>query len=308
MKVYHSILQTIGKTPLLELKGYQRHYNLQAKIFAKLEGHNPFGSIKDRVALAMIVDGEARGLINKDTVIIEPTSGNTGIGLAGVCAERKYKCILTMPETMSIERRKLLLAYGAEIVLTEGAKGIKGAVDKALELHSSIKNSFIPDQFSNPANPNAHKTSTGIEIYEDTDGKVDIFVAGVGSGGTVSGTGEYLKSRNSNIKVVAVEPASSPLLTKGYTGTHKIQGIGANFLPKNLNIKVLDEIIAVENEDAFTTAREIAIDDAVLVGISSGAALFAARTLAQKAENAGKNIVVIFPDTGDRYISTELFN
>lgn len=308
MKAYNSILQTIGKTPLLELKGYQEHYKLQAKIFAKLEGHNPFGSIKDRIALAMIVDGEARGLINKDTIIIEPTSGNTGIGLAGVCAERKYKCILTMPDTMSIERRKLLLAYGAEIVLTEGAKGIKGAVDKALELHSSIKNSFIPDQFNNPANPNAHKASTGVEIFEDTDGNVDIFVAGVGSGGTVSGTGEYLKSRNSNIKVVAVEPASSPILTKGYTGAHKIQGIGANFVPNNLNIKLLDEIIDVENEDAIVSAREVALDDAVLVGISSGAALFAAKMLAQRAENAGKIIVVIFPDTGDRYLSTELFN
>lgn len=308
MKVYTSILQLIGNTPLLALKGYQNHYNLQAKIVVKLESSNPFGSVKDRIALAMITDGEEKGLINKDTVIIEPTSGNTGIGLAAVCAEKNYKCILTMPETMSEERRKLLRAYGAEIVLTDGTKGIKGAVDKALELKNSIPNSYIPDQFNNKANPNAHKVGTGVEIYNDTDGKVDIFVASIGSGGTISGTGEYLKSKNSNIKVVGVEPYSSPLLTKGYAAPHKIQGIGANFVPNNLNFDIIDEIIAVKDEDAINATKEVVKYDAVLVGISSGAVLYAAKELAERRENKDKIIVVIFPDTGDRYLSTDLFN
>ncbi len=304
----NSVIELIGSTPLVELKGYQDKYNLQARIFAKLERNNPFGSVKDRIALAMIVDGERHGKINKDTVIIEPTSGNTGIALAAVCAQRKYRLILTMPETMSVERRKLLLAYGAEIVLTAGALGIKGAVDKSLEIANGIPNSFIPDQFSNPANPKAHRQTTGVEIYQSTSGNVDIFVAGVGSGGTISGTGEYLKEKNSNIKVVAVEPFSSPLLSKGVAGPHKIQGIGANFVPKNLNKDILDEVIAVQNEDAFTTAREVAKSDAILAGTSSGAALFAAKELALRAENAGKIIVVIFPDGGEKYLSTELFN
>lgn len=308
MGVNKSVIELIGNTPLIELKGYQARYNLHARIFAKIESANPFGSVKDRIALAMITEGEASGKINKDTVIIEPTSGNTGIALAAVCATKRYRLILTMPETMSVERRKLLLAYGAEIVLTSGALGIKGAVERAQWIAKGLPNSYIPDQFSNPANPAAHRKTTGKEIYQATDGKVDILVAGVGSGGTITGTGEYLKEKNNNIKVVAVEPFSSPLLSQGRAGPHRIQGIGANFVPKNLNTAILDEIIAVKNEEAFAAAREVAKLDAVLVGISSGAALIAAKDLAMREENAGKIIVVIFPDGGEKYLSTELFD
>jgi cysteine synthase A len=297
----------IGKTPLLRLGNYEKKNGLKAEIIAKLEYFNPAGSVKDRIAKFMIDKAEKAGILKKGSVMIEPTSGNTGIGLAAVAASRGYKIILTMPETMSVERRNLLKAYGAEVVLTEGAKGMKGAIEKAEELAKSIPGSYMPGQFVNPANPAAHKLSTGPEIWEDTDGKIDIFVAGVGTGGTISGTGEYLKSKNPDIKVVAAEPADSPVLSKGTAGAHKIQGIGAGFIPKTLNTKIYDEIITVSNEDAFNAGREIAICEGVLVGISSGAALFAAAELAKRPENAGKKIVVILPDTGERYLSTLLF-
>ena len=304
-KIYTSADQLIGHTPLLELTHVEE--GLGAKILAKLEYFNPAGSVKDRIAKAMLDDAEKSGKLKKGAVIIEPTSGNTGIGLASVAAARGYRIIIVMPETMSVERRQLMKAYGAELVLTEGAKGMKGAIAKADELAKEIPNSFIPGQFVNPANPAAHKATTGPEICEDTDGKVDIFVAGVGTGGTVSGVGEYLKSQNPNVKVVAVEPASSPVLSKGVAGSHKIQGIGAGFVPDTLNTKVYDEIIAVENEAAFEAGREIGKKEGVLVGISSGAALWAAKELAKRPENKGKTIVALLPDTGDRYLSTALF-
>lgn len=306
--IYTSADQLIGKTPLLELTHIEKEWNLQAKILAKLEYFNPAGSVKDRIAKAMIDDAEATGKLKPGSVIIEPTSGNTGIGLASVAAARGYRIILVMPETMSVERRQLMQAYGAELVLTEGSKGMKGAIAKAEELANEIADSFIPGQFVNPANPAVHRATTGPEIWADTDGKVDIFVAGVGTGGTVTGVGEYLKSQNPTVKVVAVEPAGSPVLSKGTPGAHKIQGIGAGFVPQVLNTGVYDEIIAVENEDAFATGRKIGKAEGVLVGISSGAAVFAAIELAQRPENAGKTIVVLLPDTGDRYLSTTLFN
>ena len=306
--IYTSADQLIGKTPLLELTHIEKEWNLQAKILAKLEYFNPAGSVKDRIAKAMIDDAEATGKLKPGSVIIEPTSGNTGIGLASVAAARGYRIILVMPETMSVERRQLMQAYGAELVLTEGSKGMKGAIAKAEELADEIPDSFIPGQFVNPANPAVHRATTGPEIWADTDGKVDIFVAGVGTGGTVTGVGEYLKSQNPAVKVVAVEPAGSPVLSKGTPGAHKIQGIGAGFVPQVLNTGVYDEIIAVENEDAFATGRKIGKAEGVLVGISSGAAVFAAIELAQRPENAGKTIVVLLPDTGDRYLSTPLFN
>lgn len=308
MKIYGSITDLVGGTPLLELKNYEKNKELSAKILAKLEYFNPAGSVKDRIAKAMIDDAEAKGLLKSDSVIIEPTSGNTGIGLAAVAAARGYKIILTMPETMSIERRNLLKAYGAELVLTEGAKGMKGAIAKAQELAEAIPNSFIPSQFTNDANPTAHRNTTGPEIWDDTEGKVDIFVAGVGTGGTVTGVGEYLKSQNPDIKIVAVEPAGSPVLSKGTPGPHKIQGIGAGFVPDTLNTEVYDEIIAVENEDAFETGRTLAKKEGLLVGISSGAAVFAATELAKRPENKGKIIVALLPDTGDRYLSTPMFS
>ena len=304
-KIYTSADQLIGHTPLLELTHIEE--GLGAKIVAKLEYFNPAGSVKDRIAKAMLDDAEKSGKLKKGAVIIEPTSGNTGIGLASVAAARGYRIIIVMPETMSVERRQLMKAYGAELVLTEGAKGMKGAIAKADELAKEIPNSFIPGQFVNPANPAAHKATTGPEIWEDTDGKVDIFVAGVGTGGTVSGVGEFLKEKNPNVKVVAVEPASSPVLSKGTAGSHKIQGIGAGFVPDTLNTKVYDEIIAVENEAAFEAGREIGKKEGVLVGISSGAALWAAKELAKRPENKGKTIVALLPDTGDRYLSTALF-
>ena len=307
-KIYTSADQLIGKTPLLELTHIEKEFNLKAKILAKLEYFNPAGSVKDRIAKAMIDDAEATGKLKSGSVIIEPTSGNTGIGLASVAAVRGYRIILVMPETMSVERRQLMQAYGAELVLTEGSKGMKGAIAKAEELADEIPDSFIPGQFVNPANPAVHRATTGPEIWADTDGKVDIFVAGVGTGGTVTGVGEYLKSQNPAVKVVAVEPAGSPVLSKGTPGAHKIQGIGAGFVPQVLNTGVYDEIIAVENEDAFATGRKIGKAEGVLVGISSGAAVFAATQLAQRPENAGKTIVVLLPDTGDRYLSTPLFN
>ena len=305
--IYKSAAELIGKTPLMELTNFEKANNLEAKIIAKLEYFNPAGSVKDRIAKGMIDDAEAKGLLNKDSVIIEPTSGNTGIGLASVAAARGYRIIIVMPETMSIERRKLMKAYGAELVLTEGAKGMKGAIEKADELAKEIPNSFIPGQFVNPANPEVHRQTTGPEIWEDAEGKVDIFVAGVGTGGTVTGVGSYLKSQNPNVKVVAVEPLTSPVLSQGKSGAHKIQGIGAGFVPKVLDTKVYDEIIAVDNEDAFETGREIGRNEGILVGISSGAAVWAARELAKRSENKGKNIVVLLPDTGDRYLSTPLF-
>ncbi|MDO4327875.1 MAG: cysteine synthase A [Lachnospiraceae bacterium] len=308
MKVYGAVTDLVGGTPLLELKNYEAEKQVSAKILAKLEYLNPAGSVKDRVAKAMIDDAENRGLLKPDSVIIEPTSGNTGIGLAAVAASRGYRMILTMPETMSVERRTLLKAYGAEVVLTEGAKGMTGAIAKAQELAAEIPGSFIPGQFTNPANPEAHRRTTGPEIWEDTDGTVDIFVAGVGTGGTLTGVGEYLKSKNPDVKVVAVEPATSPVLSKGTAGPHKIQGIGAGFVPDTLNTGIYDEIIPVENEDAFETGRIIAKKEGVLVGISSGAALYAATVLAKRPENAGKVIVVLLPDTGDRYLSTALFS
>lgn len=304
-KIYSSADQLIGHTPLLELTHIEE--GLGARILAKLEYFNPAGSVKDRVAKAMLDDAEQSGKLNKGSVIIEPTSGNTGIGLASVAAARGYRIIIVMPETMSVERRQIMKAYGAELVLTEGAKGMKGAIEKAEELAKEIPNSFIPGQFVNPANPAAHKATTGPEIWEDTDGKVDIFVAGVGTGGTVTGVGEYLKTKNPNVKIVAVEPASSPVLSKGTAGAHKIQGIGAGFIPETLNTKVYDEVIAVENEAAFEAGREIGKKEGVLVGISSGAAIWAAKELAKRPENKGKTIVALLPDTGDRYLSTALF-
>ena len=306
-KIYTSIDQTIGKTPLLELTHIEAKYNLKAKILAKLEYFNPAGSVKDRIAKAMIDDAEAKGLLNKDSVIIEPTSGNTGIGLSSVATARGYRIIIVMPETMSVERRQLMKAYGAELVLTEGAKGMKGAIAKAAELKEEIPNSFIPGQFVNPANPAIHFATTGPEIYEDTDGKVDIFVAGVGTGGTVTGVGQYLKSKNKNVKVVAVEPATSPVLSTGVPGAHKIQGIGAGFVPDVLDTSIYDEIITIENEEAFATGKDIGRSEGVLVGISSGASLAAAIKLAQRPENVGKTIVALLPDTGERYLSTPLF-
>ena len=305
--IYTSADQLIGKTPLLELVHIEKEEGLEAKVLAKLEYFNPAGSVKDRIAKAMIDDAEAKGLLKPGSVIIEPTSGNTGIGLASVAAARGYRIIIVMPETMSVERRQIMKAYGAELVLTEGAKGMKGAIAKADELAKEIPGSFIPGQFVNPANPAVHRATTGPEIWEDTEGKVDIFVAGVGTGGTVTGTGEYLKSRNPDVKVVAVEPASSPVLSKGTTGSHKIQGIGAGFVPDVLNTSVYDEIIAVENDDAFVTGKLIGKKEGVLVGISSGAAVWAAIQLAKRPENKGKTIVALLPDTGDRYLSTPLF-
>ena len=306
-KIYTSADQLIGHTPLLELSHIEKENNLQAKIVAKLEYFNPAGSVKDRIAKAMIDDAEASGKLKPGSVIIEPTSGNTGIGLASVAAARGYRIIIVMPETMSVERRQLIKAYGAEIVLTEGAKGMKGAIARATELSNEIPNSFIPGQFVNPANPAAHKATTGPEIWEDTDGKVDIFVAGVGTGGTVTGVGEYLKSQNPNVKVVAVEPESSPVLSKGTAGPHKIQGIGAGFVPDTLNTSVYDEVLPVKNEDAFAAGKAIAKAEGILVGISSGAALHAAIELAKRPENKGKTIVALLPDSGDRYLSTPLF-
>jgi cysteine synthase A len=307
-KVYKSLTELVGKTPLLELSNYEKKHDLAAAVVAKLEYYNPAGSVKDRIAKAMIDDAEASGKLKADSVIIEPTSGNTGIGLASIAAARGYRLILTMPETMSIERRNLLKAYGAELVLTEGAKGMKGAIAKANELAEETPNSFIPGQFDNPANPAVHKATTGPEIWEDTDGKVDFLVAGIGTGGTITGTGEFLKSKNPNLKVVAVEPDASPVLSEGVSGPHKIQGIGAGFVPKVLNTNVYDEIIRVKNEDAFATGREISRTEGLLVGISSGAALWAATELAERPENKGKTIVVILPDTGERYLSTPLFS
>lgn len=308
MKIYKKATELIGNTPLLELGNYEKAHGLEATILAKLEYLNPAGSVKDRIALAMLDDAERRGLLKPGSVIIEPTSGNTGIGLAAVAAARGYRIILTMPETMSVERRSLLCAYGAELVLTEGMKGMKGAIAKAQELAAQTENSFIPGQFTNPANPRAHRETTGPEIWRDTDGKVDIFVAGVGTGGTVTGVGEYLKAQNPAVRIVAVEPAGSPVLSGGASGPHKIQGIGAGFVPDTLNRAVLDEILLVENEDAFVAGRELARREGVLAGISSGAALYAATVLAKRPENRGKMIVVLLPDTGDRYLSTPLFS
>lgn len=305
--IYTAADQLIGKTPLLELTHIEKEYGLKAKILAKLEYFNPAGSVKDRIAKGMIDDAEQKGLLKKGSVIIEPTSGNTGIGLASVAAARGYKIIIVMPETMSVERRQLMKAYGAELVLSPGDKGMKGAIAKAEELAKEIPNSFIPGQFVNPANPAVHKATTGPEIYEDTDGKVDFFVAGVGTGGTITGVGEYLKEKNPNVKVVAVEPKTSAVLSTGVAGPHKIQGIGAGFVPDVLNTKVYDEIIPVENEAAFETGRLIGRKEGVLVGISSGAATFAAIEIAKRPENEGKTIVVLLPDTGDRYLSTPLF-
>ena len=306
-KIYTSADQLIGKTPLLELTHLEKELKLEAKVLAKLEYFNPAGSVKDRIAKAMIDDAEAKGALKPGSVIIEPTSGNTGIGLASVAAARGYRIIIVMPETMSVERRQLMKAYGAELVLTEGAKGMKGAIAKAEELAKEIPGGFIPGQFVNPANPAAHKATTGPEIWEDTDGQVDIFVAGVGTGGTITGVGEYLKSQNPNVKVVAVEPATSPVLSKGTAGAHKIQGIGAGFVPAVLDTKVYDEIIPVENEAAFATGKKVGKTEGVLVGISSGAAVWAAVELAKRPENKGKTIVALLPDTGDRYLSTPLF-
>lgn len=307
MRVYRKITDLIGGTPLLELTNYEKANELNAKIYAKLEYFNPAGSVKDRIAKAMLDDAEEKGLLKPGAVIIEPTSGNTGIGLASVAASRGYKVILTMPETMSVERRNLLKAYGAELVLTEGAKGMPGAIAKAKELAEQTPNSYIPSQFTNPANPAVHLKTTGPEIWADTDGKVDIFVAGVGTGGTLSGVGAYLKSQNPNVKVVAVEPATSPVLSGGKAGPHKIQGIGAGFVPDTLNTDIYNEILPVQNEDAFATGRALARSEGVLVGISSGAAVFAAAQLAKRPENAGKVIVALLPDTGERYLSTPMF-
>ena len=307
MKIYQKLSDLIGNTPLLELSNYEKAEGLSAHIAAKLEGFNPAGSVKDRIAKSMLDDAERQGKLHPDSVIIEPTSGNTGIGLASVAAARGYRVILTMPETMSVERRNLLKAYGAELVLTEGSQGMKGAIAKAEELAKETPHSFIPGQFTNPANPRAHYETTGPEIWRDTDGKVDIFVAGVGTGGTVSGTGKYLKEQNPAVKVVAVEPASSPVLSKGVAGPHKIQGIGAGFVPETLDTKVYDEIIAVENDAAFETGKKIAREEGLLVGISSGAAVWAAAQLAKRPENKGKLIVALLPDTGDRYLSTPMF-
>lgn len=307
-KIYENVAELIGKTPLLHANNFEKKRGVEANIFAKLEYFNPAGSVKDRVALAMINDAEQRGILKEGSVIIEPTSGNTGIGLASIAAARGYRIILTMPETMSIERRNLLKAYGAELVLTEGSKGMKGAIAKAEELAKETPDSFIPGQFVNPANPAAHKATTGPEIWEDTEGNVDIFIAGVGTGGTVTGIGEFLKSKNPDIKVIAVEPAGSPVLSTGKGGPHMIQGIGAGFVPDVLNTKIYDEIVTIENEDAFDAGREFAKAEGILVGISSGAALHAAEIVAARPENKGRNIVVLLPDTGDRYLSTALFN
>ena len=307
MKIYRNITELIGSTPLLELANYDLRHGLNAVILAKLEAFNPAGIVKDRIALAMVDAAEASGRLKPDSVIIEPTSGNTGIGLAAVATSRGYRIILTMPETMSVERRNLLKAYGAELVLTDGTKGMQGAIAKAEELAAELPNSFIPGQFVNQANPEAHFRTTGPEIWNDTDGRVDIFVAGVGTGGTVTGVGRYLKSRNPGIKVVAVEPSASPVLTEGTAGPHKIQGIGAGFVPETLDTSIYDEVITVTNEDAFATGKELARTEGVLAGISSGAALWAATQLAKRPENAGKTIVVLLPDTGDRYLSTPLF-
>lgn len=307
MKIYKTVTDLIGRTPLLELANIEKINNLEAKIIAKLEYFNPAGSVKDRVAKAMVDDAEARGILKEGSVIIEPTSGNTGIGLAAVAAARGYRIIITMPETMSIERRNLMKAYGAEVVLTDGAGGMKAAIAKAEELAGEIPDSFIPSQFSNPANPAAHEKTTGVEIWEDTDGKVDIFVSGVGTGGTISGTGAYLKSKNSDVKIVAVEPKSSPVISEGKSGPHKIQGIGAGFIPDTLNTDIYDEVITVSNEDAFEQGRAVVRNEGVLVGISSGAAVWAAIQLAKRPENKGKNIVVLLPDTGERYLSTPMF-
>jgi len=307
-KIYTSADQLIGRTPLLELTHIEHNEKLGAKVLAKLEYFNPAGSVKDRIAKSMIDDAEERGLLKEGSVIIEPTSGNTGIGLASVAAARGYRIIIVMPDSMSVERRQLMKAYGAELVLSEGAKGMKGAIAKAEELAAEIPNSFIPGQFTNPANPKAHFETTGPEIWEDTDGKVDIFIAGVGTGGTLTGVGEFLKAKNPEIRVIAVEPASSPVLSKGTAGPHKIQGIGAGFVPDVLNTGVYDEIIAVENEDAFAAGKAVGRQEGILVGISSGAALWAAEQVAKRPENAGKTIVVLLPDTGDRYLSTPLFS
>lgn len=307
MGIYKNLTDLVGRTPLLELSNFEKKYDLKVRLLGKLEYFNPAGSVKDRIAKAMIEDAEKKGLLKPDTVIIEPTSGNTGIGLASVAAARGYRLILTMPETMSVERRNLLKAYGAELVLTEGSKGMKGAIAKAEELAKEIPNSFIPGQFVNPANPAIHRATTGPEIWADTEGKVDIFVAGIGTGGTITGAGEYLKSLNKDLKIVAVEPKDSPVLSQGVAGSHKIQGIGAGFVPDVLNTAIYDEIITVSNEDAFATGKEIARTEGVLVGISSGAALWAALQVSKRPENAGKTIVVILPDTGERYLSTPMF-
>ena len=307
MKIYEKITDTIGRTPLVELKRIEEKYGLQAKLVAKVESFNPAGSVKDRIAKAMIEDAERKGLINKDTVLVEPTSGNTGIGLSMVAASKGMRIILTMPETMSVERRNLLKAYGAELVLTEGSKGMNGAIAKAEELAKEIPNSFIPSQFTNKANPEMHYKTTGPEIFEDTEGSVDIFVAGVGTGGTLSGTGKFLKEKKPSVKVVAVEPETSPVLSKGTPGPHKIQGIGAGFVPETLDTSIYDEIITISNEEAFEKGRESARTEGLLIGISSGAALAAAIKLAQREENKGKTIVVLFPDTGERYLSTAMF-
>jgi len=307
-KIYEGLTDLIGGTPLLRLNRYEAKNNVKAALIVKLEYYNPAGSVKDRVAKAMIEDAENKGLLKSGSVIIEPTSGNTGIGLASVAAARGYRIILTMPETMSVERRTLLKAYGAELVLTEGSKGMKGAIDKATELEIEIPNSIVLGQFVNPANPAVHKATTGPEIWEDTEGNIDIFVAGIGTGGTISGVGEYLKSKNPNIKVIAVEPFDSPVLSNGKAGSHKIQGIGAGFIPDTLNTDIYDEIITVKNEDAFQTGRDIAAAEGLLIGISSGAAIYAAAELAGRPENVGKRIVIILPDTGERYLSTPLFS
>lgn len=306
-RVYDSIQELIGKTPLVRLKNIEKKYGLKAKIIGKFEFFNPAGSVKDRVALAMIEDAKAKGLLNKNSTIIEPTSGNTGIGICSVAAARGYKAIIVMPDTMSVERIMLMKAYGAQVVLSDGALGMAGAIKRAQELKEEIPDSIIAGQFENPANPQIHYDTTGVEIYEDTDGEVDVFVAGVGTGGTITGVGKYLKSKNENIKVIAVEPASSPFLSKGTAGAHKIQGIGAGFVPKILDAKIYDEVVTVENDDAYSFAREIATTEGVLVGISSGAALSAAVKIAKREENDGKNIVVLLPDTGERYLSTDLY-
>lgn len=307
-KIYKSITELVGKTPLLELTNYAKNNGLNAKIIAKVEYFNPAGSVKDRIAKAIIEDYEEKGILQKGATIIEPTSGNTGIGLAAIAAAKGYKLVITLPDTMSVERRNLIKAYGAELVLTDGSKGMKGAIEKAEELHKEIPGSVIAGQFINPANPKAHYLTTGPEIWEDTDGEIDIFVSGIGTGGTISGTGKYLKEKNSKIKVVGVEPKGSPVLTEGHAGPHGIQGIGAGFVPETLDTSIYDEVVAVSNEDAFKTGKAIAKSDGILVGISSGAAIFAATELAKRPENAGKTIVVLLPDTGDRYLSTPLFN